>query len=147
MSDILAVIGVGGMGRSNRTALRSRSPSRPDFDRPLLGRVADNMTNDGYDVVPLYVEVSSHELVTDLARIVSELGDIRYIAHTAGVSGARGSEEAIVKIDLAGVAYSLEEFGKVISPAVLASTSPAWRALWSHPTSRRDRAGSNRQSR
>jgi NAD(P)-dependent dehydrogenase (short-subunit alcohol dehydrogenase family) len=117
MSELLVVIGVGGMGEA--IARRSGSGRRivlADYDRSLLDRVESGMRDDGYDIVAHLVDVSSHESVTELAQACAELGDVRYVAHTAGISGATGSLEAIVRVDLAGVAFSLDEFGKVIAP-------------------------------
>jgi NAD(P)-dependent dehydrogenase (short-subunit alcohol dehydrogenase family) len=117
MNSVLVVIGVGGMGEA--IARRSGSGRRvvlADYNQSLLDRVESGMRNDGYDVVPRLVDVSSHESVTKLAQACAELGDVRYVAHTAGVSGATGPLEAIVRVDLAGVAFSLDEFGKVIAP-------------------------------
>lgn len=50
-----------------------------------------------------------------------------HLIHTAGLSAAKSNTKAILGVDLAGVAYSVDEFGKVIAPGgsgiVIASMS------------------------
>ena len=44
------------------------------------------------------------------------LGDVVNVVHTAGLSPVQASPEAILAVDLFGVALVLEEFGQVIAP-------------------------------
>jgi NAD(P)-dependent dehydrogenase (short-subunit alcohol dehydrogenase family) len=41
---------------------------------------------------------------------------VRYVVHTAGVSPAQASVQAVLAVDLRGVALVAEEFGEVIAP-------------------------------
>jgi NAD(P)-dependent dehydrogenase (short-subunit alcohol dehydrogenase family) len=87
-----------------------------DFNLELLARVAETLTNDGFIVETEQVEVSSRDSVRNLAEQAATLGPVRAVVHTAGLSPIQASAEAILRVDLAGVAYSLDEFGKVIAP-------------------------------
>lgn len=116
-NDVLAVLGVGGMGEAiARRVGAGRTVLLADFNLELLARVAERLTEDGFLVETEHVDVSSCASVSKLARHASALGPVRAVAHTAGLSPVQGSVEAILRVDLAGVAYSLDEFGKVIAP-------------------------------
>ena len=61
-----------------------------------------------------------------MAQAAEELGDVAQVVHTAGLSSVQASPEAILAVDLVGVALVLEEFGRVIVPAEPGLSSPAW---------------------
>jgi len=117
MSDVLVVIGTGGMG--DAIARRSGAGQQvllADFNEETLSGVADGLRADGYSVHVQKVDVSSRQSLADLAATAAELGPVKYVAHTAGLSPVQAPADAILRVDLAGVAYSLEEFAKVIAP-------------------------------
>src|SRR5262249_53566491 len=62
------------------------------------------------------VDVSDHAAVAGLAEAAAGLGPVTRLIHTAGLSPAKSGAAAILAGDLAGGAYSVEEFGKVIPP-------------------------------
>lgn len=118
MSDnVIVTVGVGGMGQAiiRRVAAGARI-LLADYDKDLLARVHAMLQQEGYDVTSTVVDVSSHASVTDLAGAAAELGSVTHLVHTAGVSAAKSSTAAILAVDLAGVAFSVDEFGKVIAP-------------------------------
>ncbi|MBE7190681.1 MAG: SDR family oxidoreductase [Jatrophihabitans endophyticus] len=86
-----------------------------DFAAPALERVAAGLRGDGFDVVPHRVDVSSAESVAELAQVAAGLGPVRQIAHTAGLSPVQAPVEAILRVDLVGVANSLDAFGAVVA--------------------------------
>jgi len=53
--------------------------------------------------------------VAGLAETASALGAVVHVVHTAGLSPAQASPEAIIAVDLVGVAFVLEEFGRIIA--------------------------------
>ena len=117
MSDVLVVIGAGGMGE---TIARRLAPGRTtllaDYSTDLLDRLAESMTTDGFDVVTAQVDVSSRASVEALARQADALGSITQVVHTAGVSPTQAPIEAVLKVDLLGVALVLEAFAAVVAP-------------------------------
>ncbi|MFC5748977.1 SDR family oxidoreductase [Actinomadura rugatobispora] len=115
--EVIVTVGVGGMGSA--ITRRVASGSRvllADYDQELLARVHAELEGDGYQVTSAVVDVSSHGSVTDLAQSAADLGPVSHLIHTAGLSAAKSGAAAILKVDLAGVAFSVEEFGKVIAP-------------------------------
>lgn len=115
--EVLAVIGVGGMGQAIARRLgSSKTVLLADNNEQVLTSVAAALSADGYDVERQTVDVSSAESVRALATFAASLGPIVQLAHTAGLSPAQASAEAILAVDLLGVALVLQEFGDVIAP-------------------------------
>jgi len=117
MSDVLVVIGVGGMGE---TIARRLAPGRitvlADFNETAVGALAAAMRDDGFEVETQRVDVSSRDSVAALATRSAALGDVTAVVHTAGLSPAQAPLEAVLKVDLLGVGLVLEAFGAVIAP-------------------------------
>jgi NAD(P)-dependent dehydrogenase (short-subunit alcohol dehydrogenase family) len=117
MSEVLVVVGIGGMGEAIARRLGSgREVLLADFNQAAIERVSTTLTGDGYKVTGHQVDVSSHASVTELAQAAAALGEVRILAHTAGLSPVQASPQAILSVDLAGAAFVVEEFGKVIAP-------------------------------
>ena len=141
MSNVLVVIGSGGMGA---TIARRLAPGHTtllaDFDERLLAALAEDMTTDGFDVHTAHVDVSSRASVHALAERAAQLGPVTRVVHTAGLSPTQASLEAVLAVDLVGVALMLEIFGAVVAPGaagvVISSSSsyltPAFTAEQAH---------------
>jgi NAD(P)-dependent dehydrogenase (short-subunit alcohol dehydrogenase family) len=116
-SDVLVVIGVGGMGRA---IARRQGPGRTtvlaDFTEDALTDAADSLATEGHDVSVHRVDVSQLEQVADLATTAAALGPVTQVVHTAGLSPVQATASAILEVDLVGAAHVLEEFGRVIAP-------------------------------
>jgi NAD(P)-dependent dehydrogenase (short-subunit alcohol dehydrogenase family) len=116
MSGVLVVIGAGGMGE---TIARRLAPGRTtllaDYNTDLLARLSESMTTDGFDVHIAQVDVSSRASVEALAQQAQSLGPVEQVVHTAGVSPTQAPVEAVLKVDLLGVALVLEAFGAVVA--------------------------------
>jgi NAD(P)-dependent dehydrogenase (short-subunit alcohol dehydrogenase family) len=114
--DVLVIVGAGGMGQA---IARRSGPGRQlllaDISEALLDRAAAALRASGQLVVTQRVDVSSPASVTQLAQAAAALGPVRYLAHTAGLSQVQASVEAILDVDLAGAAFVIEEFGRVIA--------------------------------
>ena len=115
-SEVLVVIGVGGMGQA---IARRQGPGKTvllaDFNQEALELVATSMTREGHGVQTQHVDVSSPHSVDCLARRATELGAVSQLVHTAGLSPAQASAEAVLRVDLLGVALVLDAFGEIIS--------------------------------
>jgi NAD(P)-dependent dehydrogenase (short-subunit alcohol dehydrogenase family) len=87
-----------------------------DVAPALLAAVTKSLADDGHLVTPVITDVSDADAVATLAATASALGPVRVVVHTAGLSPVQASAEAILKVDLLGVAFTLEEFAPVVSP-------------------------------
>lgn len=115
--DVLVVVGVGGMGE---TIARRQAPGKKtllaDFNEVALEATAEKMRDDGFDVVTAKIDVSSRDSVEEVAALAASLGPVAQVAHTAGLSPTQAPLGAVLRVDLVGVALSLEAFGNVIAP-------------------------------
>lgn len=115
--EVVVVVGVGGMGAA--IARRQGSGRRlliADVAAMQLDPLADSLADEGYDVTTQLVDVTDGASIQSLAATASSLGEVRQVVHTAGVSPADSTVEAIIAVDLVGVALALEAFGDVIAP-------------------------------
>ncbi|MFC4113112.1 SDR family oxidoreductase [Nonomuraea zeae] len=115
--NVVVIIGVGGMGQAiaRRQGLGAHVLAA-DFNKELLESVTAGLREEGYEVTPVPVDVSSRESVAALAEQAAALGEVRTVVHTAGLSPVQAPVPAILAVDLLGVALVLEEFGKVVAP-------------------------------
>ena len=114
--DVLVVIGAGGMGETiARRQGVGRKTLLADFNESALEVLAGTMRDGGFDVVVQKVDVSSRESVEQLAALAASLGPVTQVVHTAGLSPTHSSLEAVLRVDLVGVALVLEAFGAIIA--------------------------------
>lgn len=76
--------------------------------------IAEIMTNAGFDVEPIEMDLSSRESIKKMIAKAQEFGEISMLINSAGVSPSQAPIEVILKVDLYGTAVLLEEVGKVI---------------------------------
>lgn len=92
--------------------------------------IAKTMHEAGFDVVPMEMDLSSRESIQNLIAEGQKYGPIKMLVNAAGVSPSQAPIEAILKVDLYGMAVLLEEVGKVISAGgvgVTISSQSGWR--------------------
>jgi NAD(P)-dependent dehydrogenase (short-subunit alcohol dehydrogenase family) len=115
--DVLAIIGVGGMGLSiARRVGAGRTIVLADVNAAGLKAAADALGNDGHRVLTREVDVTSRASVAAVAEMADAAGRVTSVVHTAGLSPQQASAEAVLAVDLLGVALMIDEFGRVIEP-------------------------------
>lgn len=72
------------------------------------------MTDTGFDVLAMEMDISSRESIKELIAEAQKYGEITMLINAAGVSPSQASVETILRVDLYGTAVLLEEVGKVI---------------------------------
>jgi NAD(P)-dependent dehydrogenase (short-subunit alcohol dehydrogenase family) len=116
LTEVLSVIGVGGMGQAIARRLGAgKTVLLADYNQETLASVTESLSADGHRVESRSVDVASPESVHALAEYAASLGAVTRVAHTAGLSPSQAPAEAILAVDLLGVALVLEEFGDVIA--------------------------------
>ncbi len=114
--EVLTVLGVGGMGHAIAHRLGAgKTVLLADNNEAELASVTRALSASGHHVDSHQVDVSSPESVAELAEHAAALGAVTHVAHTAGLSPSQASAEAILAVDLLGVALVLDEFGEVIA--------------------------------
>jgi NAD(P)-dependent dehydrogenase (short-subunit alcohol dehydrogenase family) len=115
--EVVVVIGAGGIGQAiGRRQGSGRSVLLADLNDDVLAQAVEAVEAAGHHVATARVDVTSRESVAELARTAADLGRVTQVVHTAGLSPVQATPEAILAVDLVGVATVLEEFGKVIAP-------------------------------
>ncbi len=77
--------------------------------------IAEIMTNAGFDVESLEMDIASRDSIKAVIAKAQEYGVIKMLVNGAGVSPSQATIDVILKIDLYGTAVLLEEVGKVIA--------------------------------
>lgn len=114
--EVVVIIGAGGMGVSiARRQAAGRQVLLADFAEQALEGHVSTLSDEGFDVTAQPVDVSSADSVAALADRAGALGTVTQVVHTAGLSPVQASTEAILKVDLLGVALSLDAFGETIA--------------------------------
>lgn len=117
MTEIAVLIGTGSIGVAiGRRAAIGRHLLLADFNENTMEGVATQLRGEGYDVTTQKIDIADHDSVAELADAAAELGDVSRVIIAAGVSPVQASTQRVLEVDLAGTAYVLEEFGRVIAP-------------------------------
>jgi NAD(P)-dependent dehydrogenase (short-subunit alcohol dehydrogenase family) len=117
MTDVLVVVGVGGMGEAiARRSGAGRTVLLADYDEAAAERVATELRAGGQEVAVRQVDVADASSVAELSDAAASLGPVQALAHTAGLSPVQAPADRIVDVDLLGVAHALETFAEVIAP-------------------------------
>lgn len=119
--DVVVVTGLGGMGMAVARRLGSgRGLVLADFAEDLLDRQAAVLRGEGHEVDAVHVDVSDAASVEALAHHADELGHVRTVVHTAGVSPVQADAERIVQVDVLGTAHVLDAFLPYVSRGCVA---------------------------
>ncbi len=116
-NEVLVVIGVGGMGVSiARRVGAGRTIVLADIDAASLNSAASALTDSGHHVLAREVDVTCRNSLAAVATTAQAAGRVTAVVHTAGLSPEQASAEAVLAVDLFGVALAIDEFGRVIEP-------------------------------
>jgi NAD(P)-dependent dehydrogenase (short-subunit alcohol dehydrogenase family) len=86
-----------------------------DVDTKSLHDTASRLTDEGHDVRGAHVDVTSRSSLAELAALAASIGPVSSVVHTAGLSPEQATVDAILAVDLLGVALMLDAFGAVIT--------------------------------
>jgi NAD(P)-dependent dehydrogenase (short-subunit alcohol dehydrogenase family) len=120
-TEVVVVTGAGGMGVAIARRIGSgHTIVLADASETQLARAVDELERAGHHVHPVRTDVSVAADVASLARTASDLGAIRAVVHTAGVSPVQATPEAIVAVDVIGTARVLDAFLPHVRPGTAA---------------------------
>jgi NAD(P)-dependent dehydrogenase (short-subunit alcohol dehydrogenase family) len=115
--NVTVVIGNGGMGRAIGRRLGADAKLLiADVSQESLDDTVGKLVADGFDATAQQTDVTSPESVAALTTAAVALGPVTRVIHTAGVSPAQASIEAILAVDVLGPAFMLEEFAAHVQP-------------------------------
>lgn len=117
--QVVAVIGVGGMGLSvARRIARGRLLCLADYSAETLEKAARTLRIDGHDVETYTVDVTDHDSTLTFAQAAAGAGQIEAVVHTAGVSPVQASGQRVLDVDLVGTANIIDAFYGVAIPGM-----------------------------
>ncbi len=119
--EVVVVTGAGGMGEAaaRRLGLGCHVVLADSSDAQLT-RAAERLQSEGHMLHTVRTDVSSAGDVATLARTASELGRVRCVVHTAGVSPVQATTQRIVDVDVIGTARILDAFEPYVQPGTVA---------------------------
>jgi NAD(P)-dependent dehydrogenase (short-subunit alcohol dehydrogenase family) len=121
MTDVVVVTGVGGMGVACARRLGNGVHLvLADFDDAKLRAVVEEFEGDGFTVTGVRVDVSDRASVDTLVAKVRELGPLRTLVHTAGLSPTQASGERVLDVDMLGTDHVLNAFLDVVVQGTVA---------------------------
>ena len=116
MSEVVVVIGAGLIGQATaRRVSAGKHVVLSDLHQENADAAADALSNAGFDVSTVTVDVSSRQSIHDLVETAKKSGEVTGLIHAAGVSPSQASPETILAVDLYGTAVVLEKFGNIIA--------------------------------
>jgi len=128
LQNVVVVIGAGSIGQAiARRVSAGKHVLLADLRIENAEQAAKVLSEAGFEVSTIAVDVSSRKSVRSLVETALGIGNITGFIHAAGVSPSQATPETILRVDLYGTALVLEEFGNVIaeggSGVVIASQS------------------------
>ena len=116
MAKVNVVIGPGSIGQAiARRVSAGKHVLLADLRQQHADAAAKTLSEAGFEVTAITVDVSDRGSVEALVEKARSLGDVHGLIHAAGVSPSQASPETILKVDLYGTALVLEKIGEVIA--------------------------------
>lgn len=116
-TDVVVITGVGDMGHA---AARRLGPGHllviADYSAENLARRTEALRMDGNFVHPVQIDISDRASVEELAATAADLGSIRALFNTAGLSPIDAPARRIFAVNVLGTAYLLDAFQPHLGP-------------------------------
>ena len=115
--EIVVVIGPGSIGQAIARRVGSgRVLLLAAHSQEATEAAAKQLRGDGFEVEVQATDISDRKAVEALADTAAAMGPVTQVIHAAGVSPTQASIERVMEVDLAGTAYILDAFARVIAP-------------------------------
>lgn len=115
MKEVMILAGAGQIGMAIARRIGAGKKIVIGDKKPENARLIEKtMTDAGFDVIAMEMDLSSRESIRNLITEAQKYGEIAMLVNAAGVSPSQAPVETILKVDLYGTAVLLEEVGKVI---------------------------------
>ena len=117
MKEIIVVIGSGSIAQAiARRVSVGKTILLADINPENAKEAEQTLSRAGFEVRTTGVDVCSRESIQALVKTACELGEIKGVIHTAGLSPSQAKAQDIIRVDLYGTAVLFEAFGRVIAP-------------------------------
>lgn len=129
--EVIVLIGAGAIGVAiARRVAVGKELVLADLRQENAEKQAVELRNAGFSVHAMECDVSTRESIKKVVKFATNLGEIKGLINTAGVSPSQATAQVLFKVDLYGTAVLLEEFGKVMargSSAIMIGSQSAHR--------------------
>ena len=113
---VIALLGAGCMGLAIvRRIAAGKTILLGDISEANLEKTAKELRYSGYEAHTLKVDATDRLSIRSFAGKAASLGRVMYFIDTAGASPNQAKPEHIVKLDLIGTAYAIDEFADVMA--------------------------------
>ena len=106
--------GAGGIGLATAKEFSDGIVMISDVNPVALEKGKEILTSAGIEAVTKVCDITNRAQVAEMAKEAAALGKIKGVVHSAGVSGDIGRMDLVLKIDLLGTYYIIEEFLNVM---------------------------------
>lgn len=106
--------GAGGIGLAAAKQFKDGIVMISDVVPAALEKGKELLAAEGIDVVTKVCDISDRAQVTEMAKEAAALGSVKAVVHAAGVSGDCGKLDLVLRVDLLGTYYLIEEFLNVM---------------------------------
>lgn len=121
MQEVLAIVGVGGMGLACARRMGfGRALLLADIDAPRLQAAAEALRRDGFGVTTRELDIADRKQVDALANDAVGLGTLRTLVHTAGYSPHLADGPRIYEVNFRGAVNVLDAFEPLCAPGTVA---------------------------
>ena len=113
---VISLLGAGCMGLAIvRRIAAGKTILLGDISEANLEKTAKELRYGGYEVQTHKVDATDRQSIRAFAQKAASLGNVMYFIDTAGASPNQAKPEHIVKLDLIGTAYAIDEFAEVMA--------------------------------
>ena len=102
--------GAGGIGLAAAKEFTDGIVMISDVNPAALEKGKEILEAAGIEAVTKVCDITNREQVKEMAKEAAALGNVKGVVHSAGVSGDIGRLDLVLKIDLLGTYYIIEEF-------------------------------------
>lgn len=114
--QVAVLIGAGSIGQAIvRRVAAGKHIVLADYSEKNAQAAAQTLENAGFECSPLRVDLGSEADVLALVAEAQKHGEVTNLINAAGVSPSQAPVQEILRVDMAGTAFLLQEFGKVMA--------------------------------
>lgn len=116
MKRVTVLLGAGSIGQAiARRVSAGGIVLLADYNKDNAAKAAKTLEDAGFETDVIGCDLGSPDDIRALVDKAQSLGDVYRLINAAGVSPSQAPVEEILRVDMAGTALLLQEFGKVVA--------------------------------
>ncbi len=115
MKKVAVLLGTGSIGQAIvRRVAAEKHVVLADYNEKNAQAAQKILEDAGFECSTIKCDLGSHEDVLNLVKEAQKYGEVANLINAAGVSPSQAPVSEILRVDMVGTAFLLQEFGKVI---------------------------------